>query len=761
MSQEYPASLCDPREVMSILTSIVATTLAVVYWLFRIGFDDNPLWLPLGILLVSYYLLFFPSAIRIICQYSRKSCEERWYHSHAALLLWALIALVVAGLVRPLLHFSLLPVFLIVGLVSSLLCWVKFVRLVRAKTIFVVVSCAFLFSLWVARTVWACNVLNPLFLELIPSSDVNIDALFHSAVSQMIKTYDISTTGLNGTPSLHYHFGSHWFFAQLSKLLNLNALTFYQVGYPIIFLPLFFNSLMLFVTELKSGFGLSVKKWDVAVDYIYWFILVAAFVCILPMPFSDIFELRGLYISCESYGVALMLSFITGALLINVFHEHRHGDNADFKNKAIFYFVILPLMIGVIAFTKVSVGAMMIVLLGYLFIRLKFYKSVAPAVSMVLVATSVLLVAMWYKGMGSHNSFFPFYYVTRYVISRTLGHFHLLEGLDRSHVPIGVYLVALCAAFCFVVFHYLWTWIYVIFSVREGKFGKWRGFIEGKHLDIEAVFLLSFVGFLPGAVLDLHSVASGFFSDVQKWLALSLLLARMPQASVNIWKQTRKYLVPFQYKRLALVSVAALVLMGLTTNLAESCVTLITSNIDARNQIIYGNDYKYNASEDSKQGISYLNSVSLSQRLKLLVDRFYFMKDQPQKILSSNQKSSLVRDLKSLDQKTLTEKRKSVLYIPRSNHLFWKMQPCGRVAFVAPALSGIAMIRGLPDPQCAVNRHSYGYGTYDWVNSRMMSGDANLEDIYLEAQSMGFDKVIVIEDGILKESNVSGASNTE
>jgi hypothetical protein len=67
--------------------------------------------------------------------------------------------------------------------------------------------------------------------------------------------------------------------------------------------------------------------------------------------------------------------------------------------------------------------------------------------------------------------------------------------------------------------------------------------------------------------------------------------------------------------------------------------------------------------------------------------------------------------LRGLDALPPSEKRSSLLYVPRSNELFWKAMPeCLAPPFLGPALAGMAMMDGLTDGRC--DRQRLGYWTY-------------------------------------------------
>lgn len=79
------------------------------------------------------------------------------------------------------------------------------------------------------------------------------DTAFNSAIAEMIKNYGVPSTGLNGTPYLHYHWGGNALLAGISKILNLPTV----VAYPYFitfFAALMIGSLLLFCAGSRGLF---------------------------------------------------------------------------------------------------------------------------------------------------------------------------------------------------------------------------------------------------------------------------------------------------------------------------------------------------------------------------------------------------------------------------------------------------------------------------------------------------------------------------
>lgn len=114
---------------------------------------------------------------------------------------------------------------------------------------------------------------------------------------------------------------------------------------------------------------------------------------------------------------------------------------------------------------------------------------------------------------------------------------------------------------------------------------------------------------------------------------------------------------------------------------------------------------------------------------------------------------NVLRLLRSLDEMPLSEKRASLLFIPKSNRQFWQLLhgPYWPLEgpMVAPALSGVAMIDGLCDRTKDSQWVWYGYDYYpqpDPSNSQPPL-DQYLPVLRSRCARMGFRQLIVIDNG--------------
>ncbi len=113
---------------------------------------------------------------------------------------------------------------------------------------------------------------------------------------------------------------------------------------------------------------------------------------------------------------------------------------------------------------------------------------------------------------------------------------------------------------------------------------------------------------------------------------------------------------------------------------------------------------------------------------------------------------NIVPLLQSLDRLPLAEKRRSLLYIPKSNRQFWDLLHDAYSPkdgpFVAPALSGIAMIDGLYDRPEGDFWSGYGYQhyTYPLEKQKQPPLDEYLPQLKRRCAEFGMNQLIVIDE---------------
>ncbi len=105
-------------------------------------------------------------------------------------------------------------------------------------------------------------------------------------------------------------------------------------------------------------------------------------------------------------------------------------------------------------------------------------------------------------------------------------------------------------------------------------------------------------------------------------------------------------------------------------------------------------------------------------------------------------RQKLMEALYKLSLLSIEEKRRTLVYIPKTNRIFWKaFHRCKTVPFLIPSMTGMAMLHGLPDTECETNY--YGYDVYE-RSAMLKHEEKSTEILCREATLKGFSAVIIL-----------------
>jgi len=571
---------------------------------------------------------------------------------------------------------------------------------------------AILFTFFLGSIIWGSGYASPLFVEQLCTIELKeIDTLFHSAVAGIIKTYNIPSTGLDGIPFLPYHWGSHWIFAQFSSLINVSALQFYNLCYPIIFIPLFFKCFFMFIINIRKY-----KKISIGFGWLFYLVIIFVFIHFLS-------NISRASIVSESYFVGLTFTFLILAIIIelidNIIERKKHLSYIE----NIFIIILLPIILGFIVLTKISIGYILLGLYGYLFLRVKLFKTLQLTISFII---SFILFSLIY------------FYTAKTVggISAGINIFNTLNAFLRF------------GSISFIV-HYIWVLSFIVlYLYKKGirTFGELKkSFLSKNIMELEFLVVILVLGLFPGLVLDFRgSGAEFYFFNIQYWIGLGLFLAYLPY-----FINDDQWLVRLKVKNIKTYFIM-FIFFCLTIEISKGYFKDVKENIKyyfyVRQSIIDGEKYpldRYNGKQLISKALNYHKSNNVFKSLVAY-------SKLSQSALDGNYGYKLLQIIKDYDRLELSQKRKTCIYIPKTNRVFWDMQTFSRydgTPFIVPALSGIAMIDGLPDYLSPISRRARGYNVYNKdYNDKNPENytDLNLEQVKSLAQLKGFSRIIKI-----------------
>jgi hypothetical protein len=299
----------------------------------------------------------------------------------------------------------------------------------------------------------------------------------------------------------------------------------------------------------------------------------------------------------------------------------------------------------------------------------------------------------------------------------------------------------------FPLLNLLWTWVYVAGRLWEDRIGTIRELRvrakAGNLLDVEFVLLVAIVGFLPGEILSIHGGSAFYFSDVQRWVALAFILARM-----GIWMRKRRAMRESRALRSADRGWRAIRLSTVLTVFiaAPFAATLLLNTIYWPLKVWRTNIATRTALATKGGGGLITDPGPLGRGLK---------KADYYPLLSA---------LRNIQKLPIADRRKSALFIPQSYDGYWKMwdsddDRCTYVPFVAPAVSGVALIDGMPPPGCKVSSQ-YNLSRFTPRIRAQTKADVTNERLCERALAAGFKRVLVLapdEKGALMRKTISCA----
>jgi len=257
---------------------------------------------------------------------------------------------------------------MLIGVTVFLVVVMPYLKEINMRIIFIKFPLFMIFALFVTTSYSEGRYWNPLMKEkIITGAWAHREAIFHASISEMIKTYNVVSTGIDGLVPLHYHIFSHFLYGSVSGLLKTNSINFYNIVVPIIFIPLFFLSFVWCVNEVR-GYYTRKYNYKIINEYYnsYWITLIVVF------AFQDA---HYNYPTAGSHGTALLLTFILIATTFRAVNKIKPESKPIAQTSDIILIIFVVICYLCISYSKISFIYLIGICYGYLFIRLKLYNS--------------------------------------------------------------------------------------------------------------------------------------------------------------------------------------------------------------------------------------------------------------------------------------------------------------------------------------------------------------------------------------------------
>ena len=684
---------------------MIAFVMVTMYGILRIGFANND-WLDLlSTAGLGTILLLFPDFLQ------RFSAVRSWGYSVTLSTIDLWITLILLSFI-PMISW-VFPYVCVAGGAMLLVDYLRQWREIPGKSIAIIFG--ILLAIYLIALLWGGKSHNPLYFEKIALGEAHIDLVYHAGIANLMKTHGFATTGMDGNVYLPYHWASHFVAGRFSELLHIAPIKFYNFSLYVLFLPLFFKTLILAATACRDAIHrVSTGIWD----FIAVFVI---FVLFIPLIMRVPGALYG-----ESTLMAATVSMLIFALLFRYLSSDTSKVSDDFREKmpdgfvgnsspnadssdtfkasdetvvGKINFIAASLLIGILALFKISFGFILVCVYAYLFLRKKWYKRLWK-IGVFLLSITIFATIYIYNNEtgGSANAGFN----PRYT---------LLMILELFTPKMWLYYSLSLLPFLFLLFKNFFQPLRLLqrgTSIRERFIALFAG---RDSLFMELLLLIPIIGFVPIALINLEH-NSVYFTCFQILFGTMLCIAILPEILSFI--NEKKY-----RKIIGGIALTTILILG-GIKYVQMLYEPIRQNLEIRKTLIK-ND---NLSEANGQ----------------------LFTDISQKNISQNNDYQFIKKITALNNKPRKYKQKACLWIPPTNRVYWEMQHYREYGapFVATSLSGISLINGRPTEE--FSRYTY----YQYPMDETY--DAGLEAVKQKATKKGFSLLIEVrEDGELVE----------
>ncbi len=501
-------------------------------------------------------------------------------------------------------------------------------------------------AVYFAAALWGGKCHNPLYFEKIALGEAHIDLIYHAGIANLMNTHGFATSGLDGNVYLPYHWASHFVAGRFSDLLQIAPVKFYNFSLFVIFLPLLFKSLFLLVMDVRLFHHITSGTWEKLKKISSGDFVAVFFIFVFFIPLI-------MRVSGALYGESTLMAAILSMLIFSLWFKYLY-----IKRWA--EIVVISILTGILALFKISFGFILVGVYAWLFLRHKWYKSLPQCL---LFTTSLAMFILIYKYNhetgGSANAGFSPRHTLRTV-------------MDLFYPKTWLY--------------YSLSLIPFLFLIIKNVYNK----IYSKTFIPELLIIIPVLGFVPIALINLkHN--SVYFTGYQVYFGAVMTVAllpimwsafrKLPLFKVQNSEHTTQSLIFSSILKIAIsIALITVVWFGAKAYLRQVPVP-IQQNLTIRKTLLQTDD---------------LTSVNRNTLIY-----------QAQKNITTDPRYLWIQQLKTLNDKPRSFKRKACLWIPPTNRLYWDMQHYREYGapFVATSLSGISLINGRPTDE--FSRYSY------------------------------------------------------
>ncbi|MBE2267920.1 MAG: hypothetical protein IAE80_06780 [Anaerolinea sp.] len=635
---------------LSLFCVVAAGVLALLYLWSRRDFATDTSAV-VDSLLLACFVLLLPLPLQR---------SQRWWSSSAFLTLIGLVLVSLAGALAPMIN--LRPLFISAGAVLTIYALLRWLRREPFFKAVLFLLLPLLAGMALAGTIWEGSYLHPLFPEALPlgGAYMDRDTLFHASFTSMFEYFGVPATGLDGIPFTSYHFGAYILFSQLSRLLSIAPLTFLQMTYPILMMPLVLKSLGSVALTLQGLLPTASAHGRLLGNWWFWGLILFGALGFLPYNLQMAMVIPSTIVS-QTNVVGIIIGLLLIGLIVALLRDVKARQwQLNFADQAMFLLGI-PLVFAYASLAKISVGFPLLMMGGYAFWRVRLYVRRPILIGM---GVSVVLFGVVYMLTNSTSGSYP---------SKPM-----LMAIIATTVPLQ-----------YVAFwHFLsffWTLLFVGLKCRQlnlHTLGDVRtAFRERRMVDAEALVVAAVLGSAPAFLLDIPGGSGYYFVDVQNWIAVAFLmsgLAGVANARISFQDFFLRRIWNVRLRTLALNVVGAALALLFVTNTLTIFAHFVTHDFAIRSGLAHLSDEQQTAQD-------------------------------------------FIVALTELAGQPASERRNALVYIPPTLQSYWNGQTCDIAPFVAPAVSGFAQIEGLSS-ECTTLNPNY-WASIRWEQAYHPSAD--------------------------------------
>jgi hypothetical protein len=230
----------------------------------------------------------------------------------------------------------------------------------------------------------------------------------------------------------------------------------------------------------------------------------------------------------------------------------------------------------------------------------------------------------------------------------------------------------------FFIVYFSWAWLFLFLWARVRNVRNAADMAQavrtGESLPVELVFVMVIAGLAPYLLIDFYSPAWKYFTEFHAILAAVFIAAFIPRTEPSALA------AKLRSGQMSLVDsfglILALAVCGHLFMTTEGSAYRMLRSIGEARAVIAGTsllDWRSQLRQIGKSPSALDPAIAA--------------------------RKNTLQCLESLGRQPQALRRTTLLYIPKTNRLYWDMRQVGQGAtpFIAPAESGIAMVNGLPE----------------------------------------------------------------